>query len=102
MSSSAPKPSQPAPDRLRRRHARYRTNFPVAVELLISDSYQQLTGHCRDLSEAGMGILLAADLKSGEVASLAFSLPDSVLWEIRSVVRHRRGYQYGFEFLSLT
>jgi len=48
-----------------------------------------------------MGILLAAELTSGEVASLSFHPPNSAPWKLRAVVRHRRGYQYGFEFLSL-
>ena len=91
-----------SPDRRRRRHSRYRANFSVAVGLLVGNVYQKLEGHCRDLSEAGMGILLAAELNGGEVASLNFSPPNSDAWELRAVVRHRRGYQYGFEFLSLT
>jgi hypothetical protein len=60
-------------------------------------------GHCRDLSAAGIGILLAADLNGGEVVSLSFLLPGTAaVWNVRAVVRYRRGYQYGFEFLSLT
>jgi len=55
-----------------------------------------------DLSEAGIGILIAAELKVSEVAGLSFSLPGAVPWEIRAVLRYRRGYHYGFEFLSLT
>ncbi len=67
------------------------------------NKYQKIEGHCRDLSEAGIGILLAAELEGGEVAGLSFSLPGSALaWELRAVVRYRRGFQYGFEFLSLT
>jgi hypothetical protein len=55
------------------------------------------------LSEAGIGILLAVDLNAGEVAGLSFLLPGSnVPWEVRAVVRHRRGYHYGFEFLCVT
>jgi len=73
------------------------------VSILLENRYQKLEGHCRDLSEAGIGILLAADLNSGDVAGLRFSLPGSDLpWEVRAVVRYRRGYQYGFEFLALT
>jgi hypothetical protein len=55
------------------------------------------------LSEAGIGILLAVDLTAGEVAGLNFSLPGSdIPWEVRAVVRYRRGCHYGFEFLCLT
>jgi c-di-GMP-binding flagellar brake protein YcgR len=102
MPSSAPKRSSPSPERRRRRHPRYRTNFPVTLGLLVQNDYQRLEGHGRDLSEAGIGILLAAELASGEVVSLSFSLPNIGQWEVRAVLRHRRGYQYGFEFLSLT
>jgi len=103
MSASAPKPATNQTDRRRRRHARYRADFRVTVSYLLGNQYQTLEGHCRDLSEAGIGILLAAELNVGEVAGLSFSLPGSVLrWELRAVVRYRRGYQYGFEFLSLT
>jgi hypothetical protein len=42
-------------------------------------------------------------MNAGEVAGLSFSLPGSAVpWQVRAVVRYRRGYQYGFEFLSLT
>lgn len=70
---------------------------------LLGNNYQKIEGHCRDLSQAGIGILLAAELDGGEVAGLSFSLPGSATrWEVRAVVRYRRGYHYGFEFLSLT
>lgn len=85
-----------------RRHARYRSSFPVEVTLLTEGAYRQLAAHCKDLSEAGIGVLLAAELTLGEVASLNFSLPGAPTWELRAVLRHRRGYHYGFEFFSLS
>ena len=72
------------------------------VSHLLGNDYQKIDGHCRDLSQAGIGILLAAELSGGEVTGLTFSLPGSdIPWEVRAVVRYRRGYHYGFEFLSL-
>lgn len=89
-------------DRRRRRHTRYRADFRVTVSHL-GNHYQKIDGHCRDLSEAGIGILLATEMNSGEVVGLSFTLPGSTEpWELRAVSRYRRGYQYGFEFLSLT
>ncbi|MGA8621511.1 MAG: PilZ domain-containing protein [Candidatus Sulfotelmatobacter sp.] len=89
-------------DRRRRRHPRYRDNFRVIVSYL-ANHYQKLDGHCSDLSVAGIGILIATEMNSGEVVDLNFSLPGSASpWELRAVVRYRRGYHYGFEFLSLT
>ena len=94
---------KPAPERLRRQYPRYRCEFPVVVSVLAGDQRHRLNAHCRDVSETGIGMLLAADLSPGEVASLAFSLPEvSQPWDVRAVLRHRRGYHYGFEFLSLS
>jgi hypothetical protein len=93
----------PATARRRRRHPRYSADFPVAVTLLGGDGYKRLDAHCKDLSVAGIGMLVAEELSTGEVASLDFSLPGTpARWEVRAVLRHRRGYHYGFEFLSLT
>jgi len=103
MPASTSKPATKPIDRRRRRHPRYRADFLVAVSHLLGNHYLKLEGHCRDLSEAGIGILLATELNAGEVAGLSFSLPGSLpQWEVRAVVRYRRGYHYGFEFLSLT
>jgi hypothetical protein len=89
--------------RRRRRYTRYRGNFPVSVSHLLGNEYRKLGGHCRDLSEAGIGVILAADLNGGEVVGLSFVLPGATLRsDVRAVVRHRRGCQYGFEFLSLS
>src|SRR5271165_3502368 len=103
MSSSIPKRAPNPLDRRRRRYVRYRADFRVSVNHLLGDHYQEVEGHCRDLSEAGIGILLATELNLGEVAGFSFVIRGSELpWEVRAVVRYRRGYHYGFEFLSLT
>jgi len=102
MSATPGKAMKHTPDRLRRRHARYRCEFPVVVNLLSGKEHQRLSAHCRDVSEAGIGVLLAEELTAGDVATLTFALPGvSPPWEVRAVLRHRRGYHYGFEFLSL-
>lgn len=102
MSSMPGKAMKHVPDRRRRRHARYRCEFPVVVNLLSGKEQQRLNAHCRDVSQAGIGVLLAAEVPLGEVATLTFSLPGvSQPWDVRAVLRHRRGYHYGFEFLSL-
>jgi hypothetical protein len=85
-----------------RRFPRYRSQFPVTVKLLFGEKHQHLDAHCKDLSEAGLGALLAAELTLGEVVSLSFALPGQPNWEVPAVLRHRRGYHYGFEFLSVT
>ena len=103
MSASTPKPAIKQIDRRRRRHPRFRADFRVTVSYLLGNQYQKLDGHCRDLSEAGIGILLAdGNERWGGCAAGVFVAGVNVRWELRAVVRYRRGYQYGFEFLSLT
>jgi predicted GNAT superfamily acetyltransferase len=74
----------------------------VGVSVLLGNRYEDLNGHCKDLSEAGIGILLAAEMNVGEVVGLSFTIPGAEACEIRAVLRSRRGYHYGFEFLSLS
>ena len=102
MSSAPGKALKAALKRMQRRHPRYRCEFPVMISLFSGEGRQQLSAHCRDLSQAGVGALVAAELKPGDVTSLRFKLPGlAEEWEVRAVLRHRRGFHYGFEFLSL-
>jgi c-di-GMP-binding flagellar brake protein YcgR len=103
MSSQPGKALNRSTERRQRRHPRYRSEFPVTVTVFSGQDHQHLDAHCRDLSEGGMGVLIAAELNLGEVASLAFSIPGvPKAWDVRAVLRYRRGYHYGFEFLSLS
>ena len=88
-------------ERRRRKQPRYYAAFPVVVAALSENGYEHLQGQSQDLSEAGIGILVAAELAMGDVVSIGFNL-SQVLFEVRAVVRHRRTCRYGLEFLSLT
>jgi len=103
MSSSPGKAPKRSPDRRPRLYPRYRCEFPVTLTLFHGAGHQQIQAHAKDLSEGGMAVLIAAELTPGDVASLVFTLPEtSEPWTVRAVLRHRRGYHYGFEFLSLS
>jgi PilZ domain-containing protein len=103
MSSSPGKAPKRSPDRRPRLYPRYRCEFPVTLTLFHGAGHQQIQAHAKDLSEGGIGVLIAAELTPGDVASLVFTLPaNSEPWTVRAVLRHRRGYHYGFEFLSLS
>lgn len=102
MSSQAGKAPKRVPERRQRRYPRYRSEFPVSLTLFCGGQPRRINANSRDLSQAGIGLLIAADLGIGEVASLDFSLPNRPeTWNLRAVLRCRRGYHYGFEFLSL-
>jgi c-di-GMP-binding flagellar brake protein YcgR len=102
MSSQPGKAPRRAIDRIRRRYPRFRSEFPVSIEFFSGGEWQQFDAHCKDLSQAGIGMLLAADLTMGEVVTLTFIVPGMEPWTVRAVLRHRRGFQYGCEFLSLS
>jgi c-di-GMP-binding flagellar brake protein YcgR len=90
-------------DRPHRRFPRFQCEFPVAVTMFSGNAHRRFDGRCKDLSAAGIGMLIAEEIPLGEVASLVFLLPDQPeSWTLRAVLRHRRGYHYGFEFLSLS
>jgi len=104
MSSSSPgKAPKNSPGRRLRLYPRYRCEFPVTLTIFHGAGHEQMQAHARDLSEGGIGVLVAAELSPGDVASLVFVLPpNSEPWTVRAVLRYRRGYHYGFEFLSLS
>jgi len=102
MSSQPAKAPKRVLERRRRRYPRYRSEFPVTLTLFCGREHTRIHAHCRDLSQAGIGLLIAGDLALGEVVSIDFSLPSQTEnWNLRAVLRCRRGYHYGFEFLSL-
>jgi PilZ domain len=88
-------------DRRRRKTPRFYASFPVVVVTLSDNGYTHLQGQAQDLSEAGIGVLLAAELSQGEVVTLGFTVTP-ILFELRAVVRHRRACRYGLEFLGLS
>ena len=72
MSAAAGKAAKRTTERRQRRFPRYRSEFPVTLTLFSGEEHQSLAAHCRDLSAAGIGVLLAAELALGEVVGLAF------------------------------
>jgi hypothetical protein len=50
-----------------------------------------------------MGAVFNAECVKGEVISLEFRLPHSAdVLSVRSIVRYRKGFLHGLEFLGLT
>jgi len=87
----------------KRRHERYRTDFPVKATVLRDSGYEGLAGRCGDIGHGGMGVVFNAECVKGEVLSLEFSLPLAAeILSVRSIVRYHRGFLHGLEFLGLT
>ena len=87
----------------KRRYERYRTDFPVNATVLRESGYQDLAGRCGDIGHGGMGAVFNAECVKGEVISLEFRLPNvTEVLNVRSIVRYRKGFLHGLEFLGLT
>jgi PilZ domain len=87
----------------RRRHARHRADFPLKGTSLRDDGYFEVQGRCSDLGRGGMGTVFTSEVGQGEVLSLEFRLPTSVEpLAMRAIVRYRRGFVHGLEFLGPT
>jgi TonB family protein len=87
----------------RRRYERYRADFPLKVTVLRDDGYLEIQGRCGDIGHGGMGAVFTAEVSKGEVVSLEFRFSASgEPLVIRSIVRYRRGFGHGLEFLGLS
>jgi PilZ domain len=85
-----------------RRVARYRTDIPVIVRVLVDDEYVAVQGRCFEIGEGGLGAVITREFPAGEMVLLELSFPQLPSLEpLRAVVRHRMGFLHGFEFLGL-
>lgn len=96
-----PGPNAPA-SRETRRYPRYGLNMRVAVQAFRDGKTEAMWGRCNEIGQDGMSATLTGELQPGEVATLEFTLPATVVaTRLRAVVRYRSGFRHGFEFLTL-
>ena len=83
-----------------RRWQRYRLNLPIRL-IFVHDGGTKITaGRGNDMSEGGVLVFAGIELKTGDEVSIEFTPPFSAgPVRAKGVVRHRRGYNYGIEFL---
>lgn len=61
---------------------------------------ETLHGRTKDLGEGGLGATIPGELNLGEVVEVEFHLAESKEeLRLKSEVRYRHGFQYGFRFL---
>lgn len=62
-----------------------------------------MSGRGNDMSEGGVLVFAGMELKTGDEVTIEFTPPyASGPVRARGIVRHRRGYNYGIEFLQDT
>ncbi len=97
-----PGPNAPA-RREARRYPRCNMNIKVAVQVFREGVVESLWGRSNEVGQDGMSATLTGELQPGEVATLEFTLPATVITtKLRAAVRYRKGFRHGFEFLTLT
>jgi hypothetical protein len=80
--------------------ARRQPRFKIEVDITInSRTCGVLKGHSLDISESGIAAMLPIEAPLGENVELNFTLPSGPV-TIHAVVRQKRAFRYGFEFVD--
>lgn len=99
---TTPQPgAKPSPERaVFRRWQRYRLNLPIRLIFSHDGTTKIMSGRGNDMSEGGVLVFAGMELKTGDEVAIEFTPPFSAgPVRARGVVRHRRGYNYGIEFI---
>lgn len=71
--------------------------------LLLRGAGTTFHGRTKDISESGLGAIVAGELNADELLELEFYLPgklDPV--RLKATVRYHQGFHYGFQFVDIT
>ena len=86
-----------------RRFPRHPINVPLDLIALRSGIPDNLPGRCTDISETGLGAVVAGELVAGQQVAVELRLPNvGVPVRARSLVRYQTGLRCGLEFSNLT
>jgi len=78
-------------------------NVPLDLIALRSGIPENLPGRCTDLSEGGVGVVVAGELAAGQQVGLALRLPNTgVSIRARARVRYQSRFHCGLEFVGLS
>src|SRR5215471_3943806 len=70
--------------------------------LLLRGSNAIFHGRTKDISESGLGAIVAGELDTGDPLQLEFYLPGKLnIVKLMAEVRYHQGFQYGFQFLGM-
>jgi hypothetical protein len=87
--------------RERRRIGRSGIDRRVRVNTFLKDKPTCFYGRIRDISPGGIGAVIPCALSIDEQVTLEFSLEDGHAGTVSAIVRHRQGFHYGFDFISV-
>jgi TusA-related sulfurtransferase len=86
-----------------RRWPRYKLDVPVRAIVRNASNTKLVDGRGTELNEGGMAVFAGLELKPGDQLEVEFTPPYSGQpIRVRCIVRNRKGYSYGVEFLTIT
>jgi hypothetical protein len=86
-----------------RQWQRFRLTLPIRLIVSRDGITRILEGRAQDMSQGGLLIFAGVELKTGDGIFVEFTAPYSgEPLRAPGIVRHRRGYNYGIEFLGET
>jgi TonB family protein len=90
-------------ERPQRVFPRHPINVPVDLIALRSGVPENLPGRCTDISEAGVGAVVAGELAAGQQIAVELRLPNvGVPVRARALVRYQSRLRCGLEFVGLS
>ncbi len=89
------------PQKERRRIRRSGLDRRVRINTFHQGKPICIHGRIRDISEGGMGTVVPCSLSIDEQVTLEFTMEDGHESTVPAIVRHRRGFHYGFGFVSI-
>ena len=92
----------PAPTKVQRRVSRFPIKVPLDVTISRFGVSLTLPGRCTDLSEEGVGAMIAGDLSAGQRVGIEMRLPNVGLpLRTKAQVRYQGPMRCGLEFTAL-
>jgi len=86
-----------------RRWPRYKIDVPIRLIAFKGDKVLIIQGRGNDLNEGGMSVFGGVELREEEEVAIEFTPPyTGQPIRVRARVVHRKGYNYGVEFLLRT
>jgi hypothetical protein len=83
--------------------SRHPINVPLDLIALRSGVPENLPGRCIDVSEAGVGAVIAGELSTGQQVAIELRLPNLGLpVRARALIRYQSNLRYGLEFVGLS
>ncbi len=94
----------PALEEVQRRNSpRHPINVPLDLIALRSGVPENLPGRCTDISEVGVGAVVAGEMAAGQHVAVELRLPNvGVPVRARALVRYQSRLRCGFEFVGLS